>query len=371
MANRDYYEILGVSRTATQEEIKSAYRKLAMKYHPDRNKNNPEAEEKFKEATEAYEVLSDAEKRKIYDTYGKEGLNGVGFGSEGFGYKAYTDFSDIFSDFSDVIEELFGGRGFRFSKGEYTRRGSDLRYNLEITLEEAALGKELTIEIPRKETCEECGGTGAKKGTRPQICSLCQGSGRVRTTQGFFSVTSTCPQCRGTGKMIKEYCPVCKGEGLVQRTRKLSVKIPPGVESGSKIRLKGEGEAGPQGGPRGDLHIVTFIKSHPIFERQGDDLIVKVNIPIPVALLGGEIEVPLIDGKKAKLKIPIGTQNNQVLRIRGKGMPILGTSNRGDQLVIVNISIPQRLSSKAKDLIKEFEKELEMMGLNKETYSKP
>ncbi len=371
MANRDYYEILGVSKTASLDEIKSAYRKLAMKYHPDRNRNNPEAEEKFKEATEAYEILSDPEKRKIYDTYGKEGLNGAGFGSEGFGYKAYTDFSDIFGDFSDIIEEIFGGRGFRFSRGEYARRGSDLQYNLEITLEEAAMGKEFTIEIPRKEICEDCDGTGARKGTRPQICPLCQGSGRVRTSQGFFSVTSTCPQCKGTGKIVKEPCFTCKGEGVVKKNRKISVKIPPGVESGSKIRLKGEGEAAPNGGPNGDLFIVTFIKKHPIFERQGDDLIIKVNLPIPLAIMGGEIEVPLIDGKKAKLKIPSGTQNNQILRIRGKGMPILGTSNRGDQLVIVNVVIPQKLTNKAKELIKQLDQELATLGLNKETYSKP
>lgn len=367
---RDYYEILGVSRNATIDEIKSAYRKLAMKYHPDRNRNDPSAEEKFKEITEAYEVLSDPEKRAIYDKYGKAGLNGAGFGSQGFGYKAYTDFSDIFGDFTDIFEEIFG-HSFRFSGGEYNKRGSDLRYNLEIDLEDAALGKEITIEIPRNETCDECGGSGAKKGTRPQICPLCQGSGRVRTMQGFFSITSTCPQCKGTGKIIREYCPKCNGEGVVQRKRKINVKIPPGVENGSKIRMKGEGEAGPNGGPPGDLYIVTYIKKHPIFERQGDDLVIKVSIPITLAILGGEIEVPLIDGKKVKLKIPAGTQSNQIFRIRGKGMPIMGTSNRGDQLVIVDIQVPQRLSNRAKELIKELEKEFENLGIHKETYSKP
>jgi molecular chaperone DnaJ len=370
MTNRDYYEILGVSRNATQDEIKSAYRKLALKYHPDRNKNDPQAEEKFKEATEAYEVLSDPEKRAIYDKYGKAGLQGAGFDDQHFGYKAYTDFSDIFSDFSSIFEEIFGG-GFRYSSGEYSRRGSDLRYNLEISLEDAALGKEITIEIPRKESCDECNGTGAKPGSRPQICSFCQGSGRVRTNQGFFSITSTCPQCKGSGKIIREQCPKCKGEGLVSKYRKLNIKIPPGVENGSKIRIKGEGEAGPQGGPPGDLYVIVYIKKHPIFERQGDDLVVKVNLPITKAILGGEIEVPLIDGKKAKLKIPPGTQNNQIFRIRGKGIPIMGSSSKGDQLVIVNVQIPNNLSGRAKELIKELDKELELMGLKKETYAKP
>ncbi len=370
MADRDYYEILGVSRNATQDEIKSAYRKLALKYHPDRNKNDPQAEEKFKEATEAYEVLSDPEKRAIYDRYGKAGLNGTGFGDQTYGYKAYTDFSDIFGDFSSIFEEIFGS-GFRYSSSEYSKRGADLRYNLEIDLEDAALGKEITVEIPRKETCEECGGTGAKRGTRPQMCSMCQGSGRVRTVQGFFSVTSTCPQCKGTGKIIRDRCERCNGEGLVKKTRKLNIKIPPGVENGSKIRLKGEGEAGVQGGPPGDLYVVVYIKKHPTFERQGDDLLIKVNIPITVATLGGEIEVPLIDGKKAKLKIAPGTQNNQILRIRGKGMPVLGSSNRGDQLVLINVQIPTKLSTRARELMKELDKEFELMGLKKETFAKP
>ncbi|MCS7205183.1 MAG: molecular chaperone DnaJ [Leptospiraceae bacterium] len=368
--NKDYYEILGVSRNATLDEIKSAYRKLALKYHPDRNRDDPSAEEKFKEITEAYEVLSDPEKRAIYDKYGKAGLDGAGFGGQGFGYKAYTDFSDIFSDFTDLFEEIFG-HSFRQSGGEYVRRGTDLRYNLEIDLEDAALGKELTIEVSKKETCDDCNGTGARKGTRPQICSFCQGTGRVRTMQGFFSITRPCPECRGTGKIIKEHCHRCSGEGVVLKKKKINIKIPPGVENGSKIRIKGEGEAGLNGGPPGDLYVVTYIRKHPIFERQGDDLVIKASIPITLAILGGEIDVPLIDGKKAKLKIPPGTQSNQIFRLRGKGMPIMGTHNKGDQLVIVEIQVPQKLSYRAKELIKELEKEFESMGIHRETFSKP
>ncbi len=368
MADRDYYEILGVSRNATLEEIKAAYRKLAMKYHPDRAKDDPQAEEKFKEATEAYEILSDPQKREAYDKYGKAGVDG--FGSEGFGYKAYTDFSDIFSGFRDIFSDLFGSRGF-YEDSEYYKRGADLRYNLEITLEEAALGKEITIQIPRQEVCDVCNGSGAKKGSRLQICSLCQGTGRVRSTRGFFSITTTCPQCNGSGKIIRDPCSDCSGTGFVEKERKISVKIPPGVENGSKIRIKGEGEAGMDGGGRGDLYIFTYIKKHTIFERSGDDLIVKVSIPITTAILGGEIEVPLIDGKKAKLKIPSGIQNGQLLRLKGKGMPSVNGRGRGDQIIEIYIQIPDRTNSRIIELVKEIDKELAKLGLKKEIYSKP
>lgn len=364
--DRDYYEILGISKNAPADEIKSAYRKLALKYHPDRNKDNKEAEDKFKEATEAYEVLSDAEKRKAYDTYGKSGVEGMG--AAGFGQRAYTDFSDIFSDVTDFYSNFFGG-GFRGQSG--LRRGSDLRYNIEITLEEASEGKEIKIEIPRNETCEECSGTGAAKGSRPQICSLCQGNGQVRTTQGFFSVTTTCPQCRGTGKLIKDPCRSCKGQGVKEKKRTLNIRIPAGVDTGSRVRVSGEGEAGPNGGPSGDLYVVTHVKKHPIFERQGNDLVLLANISVTTAMIGGEIEVPLIDGKKAKLVIPVGTQSNQTFRLKGKGMPMVGGRGRGDQHVMIQVVIPKSLSGRAKELVKEIEAELQKSGEKVESFSRP
>jgi molecular chaperone DnaJ len=365
MADRDYYEILGVSRSATLDEIKAAYRKLALKYHPDRNKNDRAAEEKFKEATEAYEVLSDPEKRQAYDRFGKAGVDGMG--GQGFGYRAYTDFSDIFGDIGDIFSEFFGG-AYR-STG--VRRGSDLRYNVEITLEEAAEGKEIKVEIPRNETCEDCGGTGAARGSRPQICPLCQGSGQVRTTQGFFSVTTTCPQCRGTGKIIKDPCRSCNGTGVKEKRRTLNIRIPPGVETGSRLKVSGEGETGPNGGPPGDLYVVTHIKRHPMFERQGNDLVVIANIPVTTAIAGGEIEVPLIDGKRAKLKIPPGTQSNQIFRLKGKGMPMMGGRGRGDQHVIIHVMIPKSLNGRARDLIRELDSELEKIGEKVESFSRP
>lgn len=365
MSDRDYYEILGVSKTATADEIKSAYRKLALKYHPDRNKNDKEAEEKFKEATEAYEVLSDPEKRQAFDRFGKAGVDGMG--GQGFGYRAYTDFSDIFGDIGDIFSEFFGqGRG----QGGI-RRGSDLRYNVEITLEESAEGKEIKIDIPRNEACEECSGTGAAKGSRPQICPLCQGSGQVRTTQGFFSVTTTCPQCRGSGKIIKDPCKSCSGSGVKEKRRTLNIRIPPGVETGSRLKVSGEGEAGPNGGPPGDLYVVTHIKRHNIFERQGNDLVVIANIAVTTAMMGGEIDVPLIDGKKAKLKVPPGTQSNQIFRLKGKGMPMMGGRGKGDQHVIIHVTVPKSLSGKARDLVQELDGELARMGEKVENFSRP
>lgn len=368
MADRDYYEILGVDRGASVEDIKTAYRKLALKYHPDRNKNDKTAEEKFKEATEAYEVLSDPERRQAYDRYGKAGVDGMG--GQGFGYRAYTDFSDIFGDIGDIFSEFFGGSsGFRSQGG--VRRGSDLRYNVEISLEEAAEGKEIKVEIPRNEPCDVCGGSGAAKGSRPQICPLCQGSGQVRTTQGFFSVTTTCPQCRGNGKIIKDPCRACKGQGVTEKRRTLNIRIPPGVETGSRLKVSGEGETGPNGGPPGDLYVVTHVKRHPIFERQGNDLVVVANIAVTTAMVGGEIQVPLIDGKKAKLKIPAGTQSNQIFRLKGKGMPMMGGRGRGDQHVIIHVLVPKSLNGRSKDLIKELDAELERMGEKVENFSRP
>lgn len=361
-ADRDYYEILGVARGASKEEIKKGYRQMAIKYHPDKNRGNPEAEEKFKEATEAYEVLSDDQKRQMYDQFGKAGLGGAGGGPGGFGQRAYTDFSDIFGDLGDIFSEFFGGQ-FQGGAGGGgrrggVRRGSDLRYNLELSLEDAALGKEVKLEIPRQDTCETCDGSGAKKGSSPTGCETCGGVGQVRRTQGFFSVTTTCPACQGRGQMIKDPCGTCKGSGVTEKRRTLHIKIPAGVESGSRLKVAGEGEAGPNGGPHGDLYVVTQIKGHAVFERQGNDLVVQANLPVTTGLLGGDIEVPTIDGKKVRMKIPPGTESGQIFRLKGKGMPYMGGYGKGDQHVLINLKIPKNLSKKAKELVAELQKEL-------------
>ncbi len=361
MADRDYYEILGVGRQASKDEIKKAYRQLAIKYHPDRNRGNKEAEERFKEATEAYEVLSDDEKRRVYDQYGRAGLGGAAGGPGGFGYRAYTDFSDIFGDIGDIFSEFFGNAGggaYGGGRRGGVRRGADLRYNLEISLEDAALGKEARIEIPRQESCDDCSGSGAKKGTQPQTCNVCGGAGQVRRTQGFFSVTTSCPRCQGRGVVITEACPTCRGQGLTEKRRTLNIKIPPGVESGSRLKVSGEGEAGPGGGPHGDLYVVTHIRPHEIFERQGNDLIVQANIPLTVGMLGGEIEAPTIDGKKVRMKIPAGTESGQIFRLKGKGMPYVGGYGKGDQHVVINLKVPRNLSRRARELVTELQREL-------------
>ncbi len=360
MAEKSYYEILGVSRGATDEEIKSAYRKLAIKYHPDKNKGNKEAEEKFKEATEAYEVLRDPNKRQLYDQFGKAGLNGAaggGYGDSGFGHGAYTDFSDIFGNFEDIFEGMFGGggRGSRRSSG--TIRGSDLRYNLEISLEDAVMGKEFKIEVPKNDVCPDCHGTGAAKGTSPLTCPECGGTGSIRRSQGFFSVSVTCPRCNGRGKIFTNPCRTCGGTGLVERKKTVHVRIPPGVESGSRLKIQGEGEAGPNGGPHGDLYVVIQVRKHPVFERNGNDLIIVKNISLSMACLGGEIEVPTIDGKTISLKIPEGTESGQIFRLKGYGVPYVGSYGKGDQHVIVKISIPKKLTKRQRELLEEFARE--------------
>ncbi len=358
MSDRDYYEILGVQKGASKEEIKKAYRKLAIQFHPDKNKGNPESEEKFKEATEAYEVLSDEEKRKAYDMYGKAG---VGAGGPGFGYRAYTDFSDIFGDIGDIFSEFFGGGGgpgYGGGRRGGVRRGADLRYNIEISLEDAAMGKDIKVEIPRQEPCETCSGTGAEPGSGPTTCTLCQGSGHVRRTQGFFSITTNCPQCHGTGRIIRNPCKTCKGSGTTEKKRTLHIKIPAGVESGSRLKVSGEGEAGPNGGTRGDLYVVTHIKKHNTFEREGNDLIVEMKVPVTTAILGGEIDVPTIDSKHVKMKVPPGTDSGQIFRLKGKGMPYMGGYGTGDQHVIIRVDIPKNISRKAKELVQELSREL-------------
>ncbi|EPG73885.1 chaperone protein DnaJ [Leptospira fainei serovar Hurstbridge str. BUT 6] len=356
MSERSYYEILGVSQGATDDEIKAAYRKLAIKYHPDKNKGDKASEEKFKEATEAYEVLRDPKKRQAYDQYGKAG---VGAGGPGFGAGAYTDFSDIFGDFGDIFGDFFGGGrpGGGGSRRGGPQRGSDLRYNLEVSLEDAALGREYKIEIPRLETCTDCGGSGANKGSTPATCPDCGGSGQIRRSQGFFSVATTCSTCRGKGTIISNPCKTCHGQGLVEKRRTINIKIPPGIESGSRLKVTGEGEAGPGAGPHGDLYVVTHIKKHELFERQANDLILNKKISLTQAILGGDIEVPTIDGKKVKMKIPEGTESGQVFRLKGHGIPYLGGYGKGDQHVIVRIEIPKKLTRRQRELIEEFARE--------------
>ena len=352
MAKRDYYEILGVSKTAGEQEIKQAYRKLALKYHPDKNKNNPEAEEKFKEATEAYEVLRDPKKRASYDKYGHEGVQGF----ENFGRGAYTDFSDIFGDLDlgDIFEGFFGSSFGNKSRSKRARRGADLQYDLSITLEEAATGSEVHIEIPRSETCETCGGTGSSSKTKPAVCPVCNGAGQIRQTQGFFSITQTCPKCRGEGKIITSPCKVCSGSGLTRKKRTITVKIPAGVESGSRLKIAGEGEQAPNDGLTGDLYVMIHVKKHEFFDRHGNDILSIIDVPFPVVCLGGELEVPTITGSRVKMKIPPGTENGQMFRLKGHGIPYLGSYGKGDQLVKVNISVPKKLTSRQKELLKEF-----------------
>lgn len=360
---RDYYEILGVAKSASLNDIKTAYRKLAMKFHPDKNPGNAEAEQKFKEATEAYEILRDEQKRKIYDQYGHAGLGGAG--AQGFGQAAYSDFSDIFSgtSFEDIFENLFSGSGFgRGRSGGSVRRGSDLRYNLEITLEDVFNGKEEEIIIPREESCADCNGTGSSDG-KLDTCHICGGSGQIRRSTGFFSVASTCNTCGGAGKLIKNRCRTCSGQGTVSKKRKLAIRIPAGIETGTRLKISGEGEAGPRGGPAGDLYVVVQIRKHQHFERDGVDLGMHIDVPVTTAMLGGEVTVEILDKSKVKVKIPPGTQPDTLFRVRGKGLPYMGGQGRfGDLIAHARIEVPKSLSSKAKSLVKELETELEASG---------
>ncbi len=355
MAEKSYYDVLGVTKQSTDEEIKKAYRTLAIKYHPDKNKGDKAAEDKFKEATEAYEVLRDANKRKAYDQYGKQGVSGGG----GFGQGAYQDFSDIFGSegFGSIFEEFFGGGG-RSQRRSGPKRGSDLRYDLKISLEDAALGGEFKIEIPRLETCNDCSGSGATNGSKPQTCPDCGGAGQIRhSSGGFFSIATTCPRCHGKGSVISNPCKSCRGEGSIEKKRTINIKIPAGVESGSRLKISGEGDSGPNSGPHGDLYVVTHIKKHEVFERIGNDLTLTKSIPLAMACLGGEIEVPTIEGKTIKLKVPEGTEPNQIFRLKGNGIPYLGGYGKGDQHVIIKVDIPKKLTKKQRELLEEFAKE--------------
>ena len=344
---RDYYEILGVSRNVSEDELKSAYRKLALKFHPDRNPNDKDAEEKFKEAAEAYEVLRDREKRSLYDQFGHAGLEGSGF--SGFG-----GFEDIFSSFGDIFEDFFGF-GTRSRSRSRAQRGADLRYDLTLNFMDAAFGTETEIDVAKLEGCKECSGSGCEPGHHPESCRQCGGSGQISRSQGFFTVRTTCPVCRGQGQMITRPCPKCQGRGQVQVSKRVSVKIPAGVDNGSRLRLSGEGEPGGFGGPPGDLYVFIHVQSHEFFERRDNDLFCQINISFVQAALGDKITVPTLDGSKT-LDIPKGTQPGDVFYFRGEGIPSLRTRKRGDQLIQVMIKTPTNLSKKQEDLLREFAK---------------
>ena len=359
MAKKDYYEVLDVARNATDEEIKKAYRKLAMKYHPDRNQDNPSAEEKFKEVKEAYEMLSDPDKRAAYDQYGHAGVDpNMGAGGFGGGFGGGSPFGD----FGDIFGDIFGNMGGARQRGPQVYRGSDLRYTMEISLEDAANGKVTQIRVPSWEECDACHGSGAEPGTSAETCPTCKGQGQVRMSQGFFSVQQTCPTCHGSGKHIPSPCKKCHGQGKTKTQKTLEVNIPAGIEDGMRIRNAGKGEPGVNGGPAGDLFVEIHIKHHPVFERDGTDLHCTIPLAFTQAALGGEIEVPTLHGK-AHMTIPEGTQTGQVFRLRSKGMPhVRSASTIGDLYVHVELEVPVKLTSEQKDLIRQFEESLKHGG---------
>ncbi len=358
MAKRDYYETLGVSQGASADEIKKAYRKKAKELHPDRNADNPDAEAQFKEANEAYEVLRDAEKKAAYDRFGHaafEGGMGGGGGRPGGGMGGGQ--GDFASAFSDVFDDLFGDfmGGQRGGGRQRAARGSDLRYNLRVTLEEAFGGLQKTINVPTSVACDECDGSGAEGGAEPTTCPTCSGMGKVRAQQGFFTVERTCPTCSGLGQIIQNPCKKCGGQGRLQKDRSLSVNIPAGVETGTRIRLAGEGEAGMRGGPSGDLYIFIEVEPHKIFEREGSNLFCRVPVSMTAAALGGDIEVPTIDGGRSRVKIPAGSQSGRQMRLRSKGMPALRGGGSGDMFIELAVETPVNLTARQKELLKEFE----------------
>ncbi len=350
MSQRDYYEVLGVGRDASDDEIKKAYRKLAMQYHPDRNPDNAEAEDKFKEAAEAYDVLRDAEKRARYNQFGHAGVGNNGYG------QGFSSSEDVFSHFSDIFGDLFGfagGAGGGRARGPRPQAGNDLRYNLSISFRQAAKGDEVTLRLPKRVTCTECDGTGAAKGSQAETCRHCNGQGQVRQSQGFFQIAVPCPVCRGEGKIIKNPCPKCKGRGETQEMRELQVRIPAGVDNGNRLRLRGEGEPGVNGGPHGDLYVVISVDDDKTFRRQEQDLIVTREISFVQAALGDRIQVPTLEND-VDLEIPAGTQSGKVFRIADKGLPYLGHDYMGDLLVEVIVLTPTNLTSKQEELLREF-----------------
>ena len=357
MEKKDYYEVLGISKDASEQEIKKAYRKMAMKYHPDKNQGNKESEEQFKEVNEAYEVLSDPQKRRTYDQFGHAGFSGGGFGQGGFsGGQGFGGFEDMFGD---IFGDMFGG-GSRGSRKNGPRKGADMRLRMELKFEEAAFGVEREISIQREEECDTCHGSGAKPGTNSNTCPTCKGSGEVRQTTrtpfGNMMNVAQCPNCHGAGTIIEHKCDTCSGQGRVRKAKKLNVKIPAGVDDGATIKMSSEGQLGLKGGPRGDLYIIINVIPHKLFERDGYNVYLEMPITFVQAALGDEVEVPTLDGK-VKYKIPEGTQSGTVFRLRGKGIQHLRSSQRGDQLIRVNVEVPKKLSDKQKDLLKDFAKE--------------
>ncbi|MCB1384680.1 MAG: molecular chaperone DnaJ [Nitratireductor sp.] len=350
MSKTDYYELLGVGRSADEKELKSAFRKLAMKYHPDRNPDDKASEAKFKEINEAYEVLRDSQKRAAYDQFGHAAFENGGAGFGGAGGFGGGGFSDIFED---LFGEMMGGRGRRGGGGR--ARGADLRYNMEITLEEAFAGKTADISVPTAITCETCSGSGSKPGSSPKTCATCSGSGRVRAASGFFSIERTCPQCQGRGEVVSDPCGDCRGQGRVTRERSLSVNIPAGIEDGVRIRLSGEGEAGERGGPAGDLYIFVTVKPHEFFQRDGADLFCRIPVSMTTLALGGQFEVATLDSSKSRVKVPEGTQTGKQFRLKGKGMPVMRASSTGDLYIQVAAETPQNLTRRQRELLTEFE----------------
>jgi molecular chaperone DnaJ len=355
MSKKDFYQVLGVDKKASADELKKAYRKLAMQYHPDKNPGNKEAEAKFKEISEAYDVLKDDQKRAAYDRFGHGAFSGGMGGGGGFG--GAQGFSGGFGGFGDIFEEMFGdfmGQQRRGGGGDGARRGADLSYEMEITLEDAFNGKEAPIKVSSWQSCAGCGGSGAEKGTKADTCDTCRGAGRIRAQQGFFTVERTCPTCNGVGQTIKTPCGICGGSGRTRKEKSLKVAIPAGVEDGTRIRLAGEGEAGLRGGPAGDLYVFLGIKPHRFFQREASNLYCRVPVPITTVALGGNIEVPTIDGKRMKVSVPAGTQTGQQFRLKGKGMTILRSPNRGDMFVEITVETPVNLTKRQKELLQEF-----------------
>lgn len=355
MAKRDYYEVLGASKGASAEELKKAYRTKAKELHPDRNSDNPNAEAQFKDLNEAYEVLKDADKKAAYDRYGHAAFEGGGGGGGQRGYGGQGDFSSAFSDvFEDLFGDFMGGRGGGGARSR-AQRGSDLRYNLRVTMEEAYKGVQKTINVPTAVTCDTCRGTGAEGGAEPVGCPTCSGMGKVRAQQGFFTVERTCPTCNGAGQIVKNPCKACSGHGRVEKERSLSVNIPAGVETGTRIRLASEGEAGARGGPSGDLYIFIEMKEHQLFQRDGIHLFCRVPITIATAALGGEVEVPTIDGGNSRVKVPAGAQTGKQMRLRSKGMPALRGGGYGDMVIELAVETPVNLTSRQKEILREFD----------------